>query len=367
MPEPVADPSADPAHERVVNPAGGTSSVHGVRPEALNGLLASYEAEPRMRHIDAAFLPSRARVIDLIELLRRVTFPGFFEDERLATDNLRDRTAALLEETEALLFDQVRQALRYALNRAADAEHAAAVGAEPIDLAASGHDAHAHKPGDDCDDCDQDARAITDAVLAGVPAVRDLLATDVQAAFDGDPAGANTDETIFCYPGIDAVFTHRYAHALHALGVPLIPRIMSEYAHNETGVDIHPGATIGPSFFIDHGTGVVVGETCTIGERVKIYQGVTLGALSTKGGRNWRGRKRHPTIEDDVTIYGGAVILGGQTVIGKGATIGGAVFLTSSVLPGHTVTTGAPDPTHRPPKQRRRKTDLPTPDPGATA
>ncbi|MEM6749205.1 MAG: serine acetyltransferase [Planctomycetota bacterium] len=354
----MTDPASPPD-----SPPDTTAAPPGV---ALDALLASYEAEPRMRHIDAAFLPSRARVIDLIELLRRVTFPGFFEDQRLTTANLRQRTAGLLSELDALLFDQVRQALRYALNRAADAEHAAAVGADPDDAPTYGRASRGHdddtRPGDDCDDCDAEARRIVDAFVAGVPAVRDLLATDVQAAFDGDPAGANTDETIFCYPGIDAVFTHRYAHALYELGVPLIPRIMSEYAHNETGVDIHPGATIGRSFFIDHGTGVVVGETCEIGERVKIYQGVTLGALSTKGGRSWRGRKRHPTIEDDVTIYGGAVILGGQTVIGKGATIGGAVFLTSSVLPGHTVTSGAPDPTHRPPKQRRRKTDLPEAD-----
>ena len=161
-----------------------------------------------------------------------------------------------------------------------------------------------------------------------MPDLRHAISLDVQAAFDGDPAAKGTDEAVFCYPGIDAIFTHRVAHKLCTLGVPMLPRIMSEYAHNETGVDIHPGATIGESFFIDHATGVVIGETCVIGDRVKVYQGVTLGALSTKGGQSWRGRKRHPTIEDDVTIYAGATILGGDTVIGARSTIAGSVFIT---------------------------------------
>jgi serine O-acetyltransferase len=181
------------------------------------------------------------------------------------------------------------------------------------------------------------------AFLERTPELRRLLSLDVEAAFEGDPAASNTDETIFCYPGVDAIFTHRVAHELWKLKVPLLPRIMSEYAHNETGIDIHPGATIGESFFIDHGTGVVIGETAQIGNRVKLYQGVTLGALSTKGGQAWRGRKRHPTIEDDVTIYAGAIILGGETVIGKGSVIGGSVFLTQSVPAYHTVSMKAPE------------------------
>jgi len=205
----------------------------------------------------------------------------------------------------------------------------------------------AHAAVDSCNgkiDCDVLARESTDAVLSYLPELRHLIALDVQAAFDGDPAAANTDEAVFCYPGIDAIFIHRIAHKLYELGVPMLPRIMSEYAHNETGVDIHPGAIIGESFFIDHATGVVIGETCIIGKRVKIYQGVTLGALSTKGGQAWRGRKRHPTIEDDVTIYAGATILGGDTVIGARSTIAGSVFMTHSVPADHQVLADHPRP-----------------------
>ena len=205
--------------------------------------------------------------------------------------------------------------------------------------------------GDRCDDCDRVAREKTDAFLRRIPEVRRLLSTDVRAAYDGDPANAHTDEAIFCYPGLDAIFNHRYAHELYQLEVPLLPRIMAEVAHNETGIDLHPGAKIGERFFIDHGTGIVVGQTCEIGRDVKLYQGVTLGALSLKGGHDrWEGRKRHPTIEDGVTIYGGAIILGGNTVIGKGATIGGSVFITASVPAGHTVTMKQPQLTLKPPR-----------------
>ena len=186
--------------------------------------------------------------------------------------------------------------------------------------------------------------------LHAIPEVRRKLSLDIQAAFDGDPAATHTDETIFCYPGIDAIFIHRYAHELYRLKLFLLARIFSEYAHNETGIEIHPGAEIGESFFIDHGTGIVIGETVTIGKRVKVYQGVTLGALSTKGGQDWCGMKRHPTIEDDVTIYGGAIILGGTTVIGKGATVGGSVFLTNSVPAGHMVTMKPPELNLKPPR-----------------
>ena len=172
-----------------------------------------------------------------------------------------------------------------------------------------------------------------------------MLATDVQAAYDGDPACKSLDEVIFCYPGVDAVTVYRLAHELHLLGVPLIPRMMTEWAHKETGIDIHPGADIGHHFFIDHGTGVVIGETCEIGEHVKIYQGVTLGALSfptDPNGSLIRGKKRHPTIEDRVVIYASATILGGTTVIGHDSVIGSSVWLTSSVEPYATVTMEKP-------------------------
>ncbi len=164
--------------------------------------------------------------------------------------------------------------------------------------------------------------------------MRALIETDVQAAYDGDPAAYNTDEIIFSYPGLYAIMVNRIAHELYKLSVPLIPRIMTEHAHSLTGIDIHPGATIGKYFFIDHGTGIVVGETTVIGDNVKIYQGVTLGALSTKGGQKLKNKRRHPTIEDNVTIYSGASILGGDTVIGAGSVIGGNAFITASIPAG---------------------------------
>ena len=231
----------------------------------LDELLDSYHAEPRTRHLDRQFMPSRARTIEAIELLRRLIFPGFFEETRLTSDTIRPHTARLLRELHALLGDQVEQALRHTPGRR---------DGEPEDATPSNGDAHP---------CTVKAAALTAEFLRQLPELRRLLALDVQATFDGDPAARSTEELIFCYPGIDAIFIHRVAHALHKLNVPLLPRIMSEYAHNETGVDIHPGATIGESFCLDHGTGVVMGETTILGNHVKMYQGVTLGALSTKG------------------------------------------------------------------------------------
>ena len=189
----------------------------------------------------------------------------------------------------------------------------------------------------------QEAERIVKEFLNRIPALREILATDVQAAYDGDPAAFNTDEVIFSYPGVFAITVNRIAHELHLLGVPLIPRMMTEYAHSLTGIDIHPGATIGKYFFIDHGTGVVVGETTEIGDNAKIYQGVTLGALSTRGGQTLRNTKRHPTLEDNVTVYSGASILGGDTVIGEGAVIGSNAFITSSVPGGTRVSIKNPE------------------------
>lgn len=176
------------------------------------------------------------------------------------------------------------------------------------------------------------------AFFRELPRVRTLAEQDLRAAFDGDPAAANREEIVFSYPGLYAVTVYRLAHELYVLGVPMLPRILTEHAHSRTGIDIHPGAVIGRGFFIDHGTGVVIGETTRIGDSVKLYQGVTLGALSTRGGNSLRGRKRHPTIEDGVTIYAGASILGGDTVIGAGAVIGGNAFITGSVASGAVVT-----------------------------
>lgn len=311
--------------------------------DVVDALMESYPKNPRTQHIDATFLPSRDEAIRIIELLRKIVFPGFFDSRRITSDNVRFHIGELLAEVDEALYDQVRQSLRYGQNEKFQGNEQA----------------------DPCDeqhiDCDVVAREKTDAMLAYLPELRHAISLDVQAAFDGDPAAKGTDEAVFCYPGIDAIFTHRVAHKLCTLGVPMLPRIMSEYAHNETGVDIHPGATVGESFFIDHATGVVIGETCVIGHRVKVYQGVTLGALSTKGGQDWRGRKRHPTIEDDVTIYAGATILGGDTVIGARSTIAGSVFVTTSVPPDHTVLADLPTPklkARRGPRQPSIELDL---------
>ena len=314
-------------------PANPTLAAHangGVPLEELvSKLVDTYDANDRMSHLDAEFLPNRQRTIEIIELTRRLMFPGFFDNTRLTSEIIPYHVGDLLIQLRALLNDQIRQAIRYDENLIGD---------------------DAKK---DCDGetCDEKAARLTAEFLKRLPDVRHLLATDIQAAFDGDPAARSTDETIFCYPGIDATFIHRVAHELFMLGIPLLPRIMSEYAHNETGIDIHPGATIDESFFIDHGTGVVIGETCTIGKHVKVYQGVTLGALSTKGGQAWRGCKRHPTIEDNVTIYGGAMILG-DIIIGSNTTIGGSVFLTQAIPANHTVSM---KPQELEIRERRRK------------
>ena len=301
-------------------------------PSLTHALLASYAEDDRTTHIDGIFLPSRDRCIHLVELLRKATFPGFFEEARLTPDNVTERTEKLVAEIDAVTYEQIRQTERYLLHKKGEAD-----------------------AGDDCPECDVIARDKTDRFLAAIPGVRTLLATDVQAAFDGDPAATHPDEAIFCYPGVDAIFIHRYAHQLYQLDLPLLARIFSEYAHNETGIDIHPGADIGESFFIDHGTGIVIGETVEIGARCKIYQGVTLGAVSTRGGQDWRGMKRHPTLEDDVTIYGNAIILGGTTRIGAGATVNGSAFVTTSVPPGHTVTVEQPELKIKPPRVRKPK------------
>ena len=290
-------------------------------PAIVDSLVASIHAEPRMKHLDRVLLPSRDAIIQFIDLLRQFIFPGYFGKQGLTTENVTFRVGELVIQATDILYDQVRCCLRYREGLAGD-------------------NGDTSNPA--CADCDAKAVEIVGAFFDRVPEIRRLLAADVQAAFDGDPAAQSTDETIFCYPGLFAIFVQRFAHEFHKLGVPLLPRIMTEYAHSRTGIDIHPGAQLGESFFIDHGTGVVIGETTTIGRNVKLYQGVTLGALAPAFGQALRGHKRHPTIEDDVTIYAGATILGGETVIGKGAIIGGNVFITSSVPPQNTVTAEPP-------------------------
>ncbi len=258
-------------------------------------------------------LPSRDVVIDVVEALRTVLFPGYFGPSELTDDNMAFHLGSTLDRIQRSLQEQIRRGLCFACeNLRADA----------------------------LTDCDARAASITQEFLNRLPEVRRTLTTDAQAAFEGDPAATCPDEAIFCYPGMLAITNHRLAHELHLLRVPLIPRIISEHAHSITGIDIHPGASIGNSFFIDHGTGVVIGETCTIGKRVRLYQGVTLGAKSfplDKDGNPIKGIKRHPDVEDDVIIYSEATILGPIT-IGLGSVIGGNVWLPHSVPPGSRIT-----------------------------
>ncbi len=258
-------------------------------------------------HIAPEPLPSPEAVIDLIRRLRRILYPGYFSQDRVDPINLEYYLG--LEATDLFenLSGQIALAIRHDCRRA-------------------------NLP---CTHCDERGQESALQLMRALPRLRTLLATDVRAAHEGDPAAKSYDEIIFSYPGLFAITIYRIAHELFHLGVPLLPRIMTEYAHGKTGIDIHPGAHIGESFFIDHGTGVVIGETTEIGKRVRIYQGVTLGALSLprEAVEQLRSQKRHPTIEDDVIIYSGATILGGETVIGARSVIGGNVWITDSVPP----------------------------------
>ncbi|MDO4521625.1 MAG: serine O-acetyltransferase EpsC [Eubacteriales bacterium] len=274
--------------------------------QLVTSILKSYGSHPVICNVDSDSRLDQEIIIEILNNVRRVLFPGYFETKRLHCSTISYHVGELLEDIQYKLTRQVRRALA----------HQRDVMSTPEENA-------------------RRAVQIVRTFLERLVPLRETLAKDVQAAYDGDPAAYNTDEVIFSYPGVFAITVNRIAHELYALGVPMIPRIMTEYAHNLTGIDIHPGATIGEYFFIDHGTGVVIGETTIIGNNVKIYQGVTLGALSTRGGQSLRNCKRHPTLKDNVTVYSGASILGGDTVIGEGAVIGGNAFLTSSV-PDHT-------------------------------
>jgi serine O-acetyltransferase len=301
----------------------------------VDSIVASVLGEPRMQHLDRVLLPTRDVIIEAIKLLRQVVYPGYFGKQGLTAENVKFRIGELIVELSEMLYEQVRCCLRYR-EKLPGADTRGAL----------------------CEECDREAAAIVANFLDRIPTIREILATDLEASFDGDPAAQSTDETIFCYPGLFAIFVQRMAHEFYQAKVPLLPRIMTEYAHSLTGIDIHPGATLGRALFIDHGTGVVIGETTTIGNNVKIYQGVTLGALAPAFGQRLRGQKRHPTIEDDVTIYAGATILGGDTVIGKGALIGGNVFITSSVPPLNQVTSDPPTLKYRDRRPGRRKQDF---------
>ncbi|MFO1487424.1 MAG: serine O-acetyltransferase EpsC [Verrucomicrobiota bacterium] len=276
--------------------------------QLTNELVASYARTGGINHLDGKNLPSKRAITHLTVDLLRLLFPGFFDEKLIHSSEIKVETAALLDNVIGSLEDEIRKSLEYN---------------PPANV--------------DKKDVTSLARSLTMDFLSKLPQVREILQTDIEAAFDGDPAAASKDEILVSYPFVEAIAVQRLAHELYKNQVPLIPRIMSEWAHARTGMDLHPGARIGTHFFVDHCTGTVVGETCIIGNHVKMYHGVTLGAKSTSGGQQLRGKKRHPTIEDRVTIYPGATILGGETIIGAGSTIGGNVFIMDSVAPNSLV------------------------------
>jgi serine O-acetyltransferase len=273
-----------------------------------NELVASYAQVGGINHLDGKNLPSKRAIVAITHDLLRLLFPGFFDEKPIHSSEIRMETAALLDTILGKLEDEVRKSL----------EHITPEGLAKKEIPKVAHD-------------------LTVEFLGKLPGIREILCTDVQAAFDGDPAASGKDEIIVSYPFIESIAVQRMAHELYLKSVGLIPRIMAEWAHTRSGMEIHPGAQIGTHFFVDHCTGTVVGETAIIGNHVKMYHSVTLGAKSTSGGQQLRGKKRHPTIEDRVTIYPGATILGGETIIGAGSTIGGNVFIMDSVAPNSLV------------------------------
>jgi serine O-acetyltransferase len=309
-----------------------------VAPAAADGLdelaaelLGSYQNDERARRLSHRYLPSKEAIIVILEGV--LMYPGYFGRLDPGPENLGAQLSAAVNALAPKIEREIEYCLCYGRER------------EPSATVVAG-------------ECAERAHELTRIFLKRLPAIRELLITDVQAAFDGDPAATNLDEVVLAYPGLLAVSVYRIAHALHDLGVPMMARIMTEWAHSKTGCDIHPGARIGEAFFIDHATGVVIGETTDIGDGVKLYQGVTLGALSfprDASGQIIRGKKRHPTVESGSTLYANATVLGGGTVVGAGSVIGGSVFLTHSVPPRSRVSLkepelrvatrdGAPDP-----------------------
>lgn len=288
--------------------------------EIMERIATSYEeAVPKIHHLDRMPLPSREDAAAIMEALEEVIYPGYYSTGGVTHQGIIYR----VQERIGWLFEHLRDQISKGLRHMKELDREA------------------------CFAPDASAEDCTYKFLESLPEVRRLLAKDIQAAYDGDPAARCIDEIILSYPAVYAITAYRAAHELYKLGVPLLPRMLTELAHSRTGIDIHPGAHIGESFFIDHGTGVVIGETTIIGNNVKLYQGVTLGALSfpkDEKGRLIRGHKRHPTIEDGVVIYSGATILGGDTVIGEGSIIGGNVWLTESVPPGSRVAQAEPKP-----------------------
>ena len=269
--------------------------------ELTNGLIASYAKVGGINHLDGGNLPSKFAIASITTDLLRLLLPGFFDEKPVQTSELKVEISMLMDSVSGRLEDEITKSIEY------------------------------KPPGGQTAKPRQMAREFTAEFLGSFPTIRERLRTDVEAAYAGDPAAISHEEIVVAYPFVETIAVQRMAHQLYRLGVALIPRIMSEWAHSRTGIDLHPGAEIGSHFFIDHGTGTVVGETTRIGDHVKIYHGVTLGAKSTARVEELRGTKRHPTIEGNVTIYPGATILGGETVIGANSTVGGNVFLIHSV------------------------------------
>ena len=264
----------------------------------VDSILEDYRHGRTIDNMDVKSHPDKETVVDMIGKLMRIVYPGATREKTYRIYNARHNLSMLIED------------VMYNLNKQITLVFLSTMGEQ---------------------DALEKAQQLSLEFFRAIPEVRAIAQTDVEAFFDGDPAAFSVDEIIFCYPGLYAITVYRLAHVLYTLGIPMLPRIMTEHAHSITGIDLNPGATVGKYFFIDHGTGIVVGETTVIGDHVKIYQGVTLGALTTRGGQSLRGKKRHPTIEDNVTIYAGASILGGGTVIGRDSVIGSNVFITHSI------------------------------------
>ena len=265
----------------------------------VDSILEDYRKERDIDRMDLFRQPDKDVIIDIIHKLRRIVFPGYAREKGFRIYNAKHNLSMLIEDVMFNLNKQIALVLQ--------------------------------ANGEEQQEAELHAQQLSLDFFRQIPQVREFVQTALQAAYDGDPAASSKDEIIFSYPGLFAITVYRLAHVLYALGVPMIPRIMTEHAHSVPGIDIHPGATVGKFFFLDHGTGIVIGETTVIGENVKIYQGVTLGGLSPRGGQSLRGKRRHPTSEDNVTIYANASILGGETVIGRDSVIGSNAFITNSI------------------------------------
>ena len=288
-------------------------------PQLVDRIMQNYETFGGMDHLEGKDLPSKKVVIEVLEDLLTIFFPGYLGKTEVTKSNIKYFLGSTLASVQTRLTDEVEKSLKYICRKVKECPH---------------------------DVCRRRAQVVVKELLEKIPELRSIVSGDVEAAYNGDPAAVSTEEVIISYPCILAITTHRIAHELYLRGIPLIPRIMSEHVHSLTGIDIHPGAKIGKNFFIDHGTGVVIGETSEIGDNVKIYQGVTLGALSfpkNEKGEIIRGTKRHPTVGNNVVIYSGATLLGADAVIGDNVVIGGNVWITSRVTSGTKITIAPPD------------------------